>query len=120
MLSKLWYGKTNPHYDESIAIIKQVNPKTKQKEVKAKGYASWLGQVIFDNKTYWSIFDPEQNWTQKGIDFILPSDSTKREDLIALEKGNLDEAQEKKEKLEQSQRDDLQLRENYSNKNRKK
>ena len=58
--------------------------------------------------------------TQKGIDFVLPSDSTKREDLIALEKGNLDEAQEKKEKLEQSQRDDLQLRENYSNKNKKK
>ena len=112
MLSKLWYGKTNPHYDESIATIRQVNPKTKEKEVKAKGYASWLGQVIFDNKTYWSIFDPEQTWTQNGIDYILPSDSTKREDLIALIKGDLDESQAKKEKLEQIQRDDLKLREN--------
>jgi len=111
MLSKMWYGKTNPQYDESIAVIKQVNPQTKNKDVKAKGYASWLGQVIFDDKTYWSIFDEEQKWTQTGIDFILPSDSTKREDLEALVKGNLDEAQEKKEKLEQLQREDQKKRE---------
>ena len=80
MLSKLWYGKTNTHYDESIAIIKQVKPQTKENEIKAKGFVSWLGQVIFYKKTYWSIFDTEQNWTQTGIDFILPNDSTKRED----------------------------------------
>ena len=119
MLSKICYGKTNPHYDESIAIIKQVNPQTKEKEVKAKGYASWLGQVIFDNKTYWSIFDPEQKWTQTGIDFILPSDSTKRLDLIALVKGDLVEAQYQKEKLEQLQREDLKKRENYLKKEKK-
>ena len=114
MLSKMFYGKENPQYDESIAIIKQVNPKTKEKEVKAKGYASWLGQVIFDDKIYWSIFDPEQPWTQKGIDFILPSDSNNREDLISLIKGDLDEAQTNKEKLEQIQRDDQKKREaNY-------
>ena len=117
MLSKLWYGKTNPHYDESFVIIKQVNPKTKEKEVKAKGYASWLGQVIFDNKIYWSIFDPKPTLTQKGINFVLPSDSTKREDLDALVKGDLDDAQSKKEKLEQIQRDDLKLRQNYLKKN---
>ena len=111
MLSKLWYGKTNPQYDESIAVIKQVNPQTKNKDVKAKGYASWLGQVIFDDKIYWSIFDEEQKWTQTGIDFILPSDSTKREDLQALIKGNLEEAQEKKEKLEKLQREDQKKRE---------
>ena len=114
MLSKIFYGKENPQYDESIVVIKQVNPKTREKEVKAKGYASWLGQVIFDDKTYWSIHDPEQNWTQKGIDFILPSDSTKREDLISLIDGKLDEAQTNKEKLEQLQRDDQKKREeNY-------
>ena len=108
MLSKMIYGKENPQYDESIAIIKQVNPQTKEKEVKAKGYASWLGQVIFDDKIYWSIFDPEQSWkwSQTGINFILPSDSTKREDLISLLNGNIDEAQANKEKLEQIQRDD--------------
>ena len=111
MLSKLWYGKTNPEYDESTVIIKQVNPKTKEKEVKAKGYASWLGQVIFDDKTYWSIFDPEQKWTQKDFDLILPSDSTKREDLICLLKNDLDGAQTNKEKLEQLQRDDQKKRE---------
>ena len=120
MLSKLLYGKENPQYDESIAVIKQVNPQTKDKEVKAKGYASWLGQVIFDDKTYWSIFDPEQKWTQTGIDFILPSDSTKREDLIALAKGDIDDAQEKKGKLEQLQRDDQKKREDYMKKAEKK
>ncbi len=72
-----------------------------------------LGQVIFDNKTYWSIFDPEQNWTQAGIDFVLPSDSAKREDLIALVKGDLDDAQNKKEKLKQLQREVLKRRNNY-------
>jgi hypothetical protein len=113
MLSKMWYGKTNPQYDEAIAYIKQVNPKTKEKEVKAKGYASWLGQVIFDDKVYWSIFDPEQKWTQTGINFVLPSDSTKREDLNYLAQGKLDESQIAKEKLEEQQREDQKKREAY-------
>ena len=39
--------------------------------------------------------------------------STKREDLIALVKGDLDDAQNKKEQLEQLQREDLKKRENY-------
>ena len=119
MLSKILYGKDNPQYDESIAVIKQVNPKTKEKEIKAKGYASWLGQVIFGDKTYWSIFDPEQKWTQNGIDFILPSDSSKREDLIALAKGDFDDAQDKKGKLEQLQRDDQKKRDDYLKKKEK-
>ena len=119
MLSKILYGKDNPQYDESIAVIKQVNPKTKEKEIKAKGYASWLGQVIFGDKTYWSIFDPEQKWTQNGIDFILPSDSSKREDLIALAKGDFDDAQNKKEKLEQLQREDQKKRDDYAKKKEK-
>ena len=119
MLSKILYGKDNPQYDESIAVIKQVNPKTKEKEIKAKGYASWLGQVIFGDKTYWSIFDPEQKWTQNGIDFIFPSDSSKREDLIALAKGDFDDAQNKKEKLEQLQREDQKKRDDYAKKKEK-
>jgi len=113
MLSKMLYGKENPRYDEGEVIIRQLNPQTKEKEVKAKGYASWLGQVIFDDKIYWSIFDKEQNWTQNGINYILPSDSTKREDLIALSKGDLEESQKYKEKLEQLQRDDQKKREDY-------
>ena len=53
------------------------------------------------------------------LNFILPSDSTKREDLIALAKGDLDDAQSKKEKLEQIQRDDLKRREDYIKKMKK-
>ena len=113
LLSKLFFGgNNNIQYDEAIATIRQVNPNTKEKEVKAKGYGSWLGQLMFDDKIYWSIFDEEPKWVQNGIKFILPSDSTKRIDLISLIKGNLDEAQENKEKLEQIQRDDQKKREN--------
>ena len=115
MLSKMWYGKQNPQYDEGIAVIRQVNPQTKEKEVKAKGYASWLGQVIFGDKTYWSIFDEKPKWSQEKIGYILPSDSTKREDLNSLLNGKIDEAQTNKEKMEQIQREDQKKREAYYN-----
>ena len=120
VLSKVWYGNQNPNYDEGIAVIKQVNPQTKDKVVKAKGYASWLGQVIFDDKIYWSIFDEKPKWTQNGIHFVLPSDSTKREDMVLLIEKKFDEAQASKERLEQMQRDDQKRREEFYEKNKKK
>ncbi len=107
----MWYGKENPNYDEGPVIIKQVNPKTKEKDIKAKGYASWLGQLMFDDKIYWSIFDEKPKWVEENIGFVLPSDSTKREDLISLKNKNFEEAQINKEKLEQIQRDDQKKRE---------
>ena len=112
LLSKMIFGKHKIQYDEGKVEIKQVNPETKEKELKSTGYASWLGQAFFDGKQYWSIFDEKRNWTQDNIGFILESDSTKRLDLIALAKGDFDEAQKNKEKLEQIQRDDAKNREN--------
>lgn len=110
MLSKMLYGKLNPEYDQGFVEIKQVNPQTKEKELKAKGICSWLGQLVFDDKIYWSIFDPNPTWKQTGINFLLPSDSVKRIDLISLAKGNVEEAQTNKEKLEEIQRNDQKLR----------
>jgi hypothetical protein len=113
LISKMIFGKHKIQYDEGKVEIKQVNPKTKEKELKASGYASWLGQIYFEGKQYWSIFDNrDMKWTQDGFDFILESDSSKRLDLIALAKGDYDEAQKNKEKYEQIQREDAKRREN--------
>ena len=111
LLSKMIFGKHKIQYDEGKVEIKQVNPTTKEKELKSTGFASWVGQAFFDGKQYWSVFDDNEKWTQDNINFILESDSTKREDLIALAKGDYDEAQKNKEKLEQIQRDDAKKRE---------
>ena len=111
LLSKMIFGKHKIQYDEGKVEIKQVNPQTKEKELKSTGYASWLGQAFFDGKQYWSIFENTDNWTQDNISFILESDSTKRLDLIDLIKEDYDGAQKNKEKLEQLQRDDAKLRE---------
>ena len=46
----------------------------------------------------------------------MESDSSKRIDLISLAKGDFDEAQKNKDKLEQLQRDDAKKREEYENK----
>ena len=116
LLSKMIFGKHKIQYDEGKVQIKQVNPKTKEKELKSTGYASWIGQAYFDGKQYWSIFDENYNWTQDNIGFILESDSSKRIDLISLAKGDFDEAQQNKDKLEQLQRDDAKKREEYENK----
>ena len=114
LLSKMIFGKHKIQYDEGKIQIKQVNPKTKEKELKSTGYASWIGQVFFDGKQYWSVFEDENvKWGQDNIGFILESDSTKRKDLIALAKGDYDEAQKNKEQLEQIQRDDAKKRESY-------
>jgi hypothetical protein len=72
---------------------------------------SWLHDLVFGNKTYWSI-----NKHQSGHmlhypeDKILASDSRFREDLHYLAAGDLDESQEWKVKLEVLQRADRKAR----------
>ncbi|KAI9992191.1 hypothetical protein PInf_017576 [Phytophthora infestans] len=72
---------------------------------------SWLHDLVFGNKTYWSI-----NSFQSGYmvpypeDRILASDSRYREDLHYLAAGDLDESQEWKVKLEVLQRADRKAR----------
>ncbi|KAE8994030.1 hypothetical protein PR003_g20626 [Phytophthora rubi] len=72
---------------------------------------SWLHDLVFGNKTYWSI-----NKHQSGYmvpypeDKILASDSRFREDLHYLAAGDLDESQEWKVKLEVLQRADRKAR----------
>ena len=113
VFSKLVFGKHKVQYDEGKVEIKQVNPNTREKEVKSTGYASWIGQAYFDGKQYWSIFDNCPVWKQDNIGYLLESDSSKRKDLVALSKGDIDEAQKQKNIIEQTQRNDQALREKY-------
>lgn len=56
------------------------------------------------------IFKPE---------FVLPSDSSFRKDLIALRENNEENAQKYKEEIEELQRHDRRLREIYHKKHKK-
>ena len=115
MISKFFSKRKTCQYDEFRVEIKQVNPQTKEKEVKATGYGSWLGQLYFGNKCYWSIFDEKTDWSQDGM-WILPSDSSNREDLVCVLKGDIDNAQKEKERLEELQRQDQKKREQHASK----
>lgn len=73
---------------------------------------SYLSHIEFDGKRYW---DFRENFPIKVIDTDkpLPSSSLLREDRILLEQGRLEEAQIAKEKIENLQRADRKLRQNY-------
>ena len=82
VIQKIFAKKKTVQYDECKIEIRQLNPETKKKELKATGVGSWLGQVVFDDKVYWSYFDEKKTeWSQEGL-WLLPSDSFFREDLI--------------------------------------
>lgn len=112
LLSKMFFGKEKINYDEGKITIKSA----KDNKILSEGYASWLGEVKFDDEVLWSVFEDEIKWTQQGLDYLLPSDSMYRQDLICVINDNYEDAQSFKEQLEQKQRDDQKLREKYSNK----
>lgn len=72
-----------------------------------------MGYMDFDKKRYYDTREAQTVYyapTPKAA-LALPSDSTKRVDSITLASGAMQEAQLKKEELEQSQRHDRKLRE---------
>lgn len=112
MLSKVFSKKKEIQYDEAKIEIRKLNPETKQKEVVAKGFGSWIGQIYFGEKCYWSVLDEQQNW-ENDDKYVIPSDGTKRSDLNFVLKNEMDNAQIEKEKIEELQRTDQKLREDY-------
>lgn len=118
IIQKMFAKKKTLQYDEFKIEIKQLNQQTKQKEVKCTGVGSWLGQVVFDNKVYWSIFDKKDEWKQDSLN-IIPSDSKFRTDLNAVLANDIDKAQVEKGKLENLQRTDQKLRDDYTAKHKK-
>ena len=82
----------------------------------AKNYANvegqWTKSLSFDNVKYWDRDEFPLGHYYKSP-FTLPSDSTNRVDLNFFIKNDEIEAQNWKEKMEELQRYDRKLRENF-------
>jgi hypothetical protein len=73
----------------------------------------WSDNLYFNDERYWWVMD-YQPITMSRMKNQLPSDSSHRKDLNYLIKGEISNAQNAKETLEETQRFDRKLRENYS------
>ena len=82
----------------------------------AKSYSKiegeWTSFISFDEVEYWNI-DNVKSFTVYSHPFTLPSDGRYRGDLINLIKGDQEQSQVEKEKLEVRQRQDRKLRAEY-------
>ncbi|GJD11029.1 Oxysterol-binding protein 9 [Galdieria sulphuraria] len=77
----------------------------------AKVKGSWLGFLEVDGECYWSLAHDEKAYpTSVDKRYLLASDSTFREDLLYLEKGDLETSQQKKIELEEQQRNERKWR----------
>jgi hypothetical protein len=74
----------------------------KQKEIICSGEGSFVSHLQFndDMKIYWKYGDTSVGWTEMNSG-IIPSDSTKRLDLVDLLAGRSEEAEKAKVELEQ-------------------
>jgi hypothetical protein len=71
---------------------------------------SYVGYLEFDGVRYWDVRDTVKLKVNPTENYVLPSDSRFREDLISFKSGDVEEAQNNKEKMEQDQRNDAKLR----------
>jgi hypothetical protein len=81
----------------------------------SKFYGTYLGFLNFDDVRYW-----DSRYLQgiriKLEDHPLESDYRNRTDLKKLREGKIEEAQAEKEKIEDMQRRDAKLRQNFKSK----
>lgn len=63
---------------------------------------NYMGYIEFDNKRYWDVRD-QQLYEIKGLPLeqVLESDSRKRKDSQALLAGDVDDAQNQKNNMEE-------------------
>lgn len=93
----------------SGSIINPANKELDEKVCSIEG--SWCDQLLFDKKVYWDIAtEPVHLPKPVHKSLALPSDSQFRTDLMALECGHVEEAQEQKLRLEKLQRQDRKSR----------
>jgi len=69
----------------------------------------WTKRIMFDDTITWD-YETFMHYDLERQECTLPSDSTFREDSVALRKGDEEKAQENKVKLEEIQRQDKTLR----------
>mmetsp|Transcript_8952 Transcript_8952/g.16125 ORF Transcript_8952/g.16125 Transcript_8952/m.16125 type:complete len:388 (-) Transcript_8952:2916-4079(-) len=83
----------------------------KDNEPVAEVSGSWASYLDSDGIRYWSWADQEMYKASPSPTVgVLPSDSSRRADLIEYTAGNLEAAQERKTELENRQRNDRKLR----------
>ena len=118
--------KTFPDYFrgkivDSKDVTLEENNGNHQLTKNAKSYGDiegeWTSYIRFDNVEYWNI-ENIRGFNAYSHKFTLPSDGRFREDLINLIKGNQEQSQIEKEKLEVAQIQDRKLRAEYSKKNK--
>lgn len=94
----------------STKDLNHTKNKSATKYIEIEGF--WTEELRFDGDEYWNINDyPILKMYQVG--YLLPSDGALRPDVISMIKGDEDSAQSQKEGLEQKQRADRKLRQNY-------
>ena len=101
---KGYFGlKENTTYDMMTGMIKQDDEPVCEVE------GSWLSHLCFNNKIYWDL-ETSDIILPMPVENPLPSDWRFREDSTALNTGDMEFAQDEKERLEVLQRRDKKLR----------
>ena len=71
---------------------------------------NWLSHLDWDDERYWTLLETEASDWEGVEEDALPSDCSKRDDLSALSKGEMEASQEAKDRMEKTQRQDAKLR----------
>jgi len=74
---------------------------------------NWIDNLSFDGKMYWEIGRIMPSDIERIDDFLLPSDTQLREDIILLKNNCPKEAEKLKSSLEEKERNDKKLREEH-------
>ncbi len=121
-LSKMFKKKGKfPDYFRGIITNISTNTKLVDNQLVIKDYnknivsnieGEFAEYVNFDNVAYWEYSNYDIP-PMRRMGFTLPSDSTFRDDIIMLKKGDEDEAQRCKIMLEELQRNDRRLRKKH-------
>jgi hypothetical protein len=108
------------------SLQQQQQQQLQQVRLLSVGTGCWLSHMDFDGQRHWTLSeDPPEQWLplsqqqqQQGSSpehlqqqqYVLPSDSQHRQDLVALRAGDVRQAQQLKEHMEQQQRRDAKAR----------
>ena len=87
-----------------------------KKRIVSRLKGTYLGYLEFDGVRYWDAREAQS--FPLIIKKVLPSDSDYRDDLIHLQNDEIEPAQAAKERLEERQRADRRLREQYKKHNK--
>ena len=105
--------KTKREQHKEDAEMKDVD------QILAQITGSWLEYLEIDGKQFWCI-DKHFPTRAQPVENPIPSDCRYREDLIWVKYGNLHFAEEWKVKLEERQRHERKLKQDYNYKKKKK